>query len=152
MTDQEKENESVFEPVTCGSGDPLFCSHLLNFKRQLYNSMIYDTEASTQQGQDMSILDDYRSILKRLYEHLMEIYSGKRDSGEFIKEITQTLERIFTKNNQSNTTKPDFGSLVQTTITVVQQDAQQNQTKNNDYIYRVLVNMPFQLSPISEDD
>jgi hypothetical protein len=114
--------------------------------------MIYDTEASTQQGQDMSILDDYRSILKRLYEHLMGIYSGTRDSEEFIKEINQTLERIFTKNNQSNTTKPDFGSLLQTTITVVQQDAQQNQTKNNDYIYRVLVNMPFQLSPISEDD
>ena len=144
--------EQVFEPVTCGTNDPPFCSHLFNFKRQLYNSIVYDTDASTQQGQSMEMLDDYRSVLKRLYEHLMEIYSGKQDSDEFIKEVNQLLERIFTKNKQSTPNREELGPLFQTTIAVVRQDAQQNQRINNDYIYEVLMKMPWQLSPISQED
>ena len=140
--------DETFPPVTCGSNDPPFCSHLFNLKRKLYDTIVYDTDASTREGQDMGMLNDFRVVLGHLYAHFMKIYRGEQnDTNAFLQEMDQLFSRIFT--NQS---AQEIQPLIQTTCTVIQQDALQNSTKNSDYIERVLLTMPWQLSPISEGD
>ena len=147
--------DETFPPVTCGSSDPPFCSHLFNLKRKLYDTIVYDTDASTKEGQDMGMLNDFRVILGRLYAHFMKIYRGEQnDTNAFLQEMDQVFSQIFTKNNNNNKNQSaqEIQPLIQTTCTVIQQDALQNSTKNSDYIERVLLTMPWQLSPISEGD
>jgi len=148
--EQEQGQDKPFPSVTCGSSDPPFCSHLFNFKRQLYDCIMYDTDASTEEGQDMSLLDDYRRILKQLYDHLMKLYNGEQDSSQFIQSMDQSLGQILARNNQKK--MDDFRPLIQTTLTVVTQDVKQNNTKNSSFIKDVLITWPWLLSPVSEMD
>ena len=144
--------EPVFEPVTCGPNDPPFCSHLYTLKGKLYKCIMYDTDATTTIGQDMSLLDDYRIVLKELYTHLMSIYKGSSpDSDQFLTSMDELLTRIFHKNN-NQARHEEVHPLFQTTLDVVQQDARQNQAKNSEFIKEALLTMPFQFTPISEGD
>lgn len=150
MSDQVE--ESVFTPVTCGPNDPPFCSHLYTLKGKLYKCIMYDTDASTPAGQDMTLLDDYRIILRELHTHLMAICRGEApDSQQFLEKMDQLLTRIFHKNN-NQARHEEFHPLFQSTITLVQQDAQQNQSKNSEALKEALLTMPFQFTPISEED
>jgi len=150
----QEEKDQVFPPVTCGSNDPPFCSHLFNLKRKVYDTIVYDTDASSKEGQNMDMLNDFSKVLERLYAHFMKIYRGEQnDTNAFLQEIEQLMARISAKNNNANRTPfQEIQPLLQTTCTVIQQDALQNSTKNSDYIQRVLLTAPWQLSPISEGD
>jgi len=150
----QEEKDQVFPPVTCGSNDPPFCSHLFNLKRKVYDTIVYDTDASSKEGQNMGMLNDFSKVLERLYAHFMKIYRGEQnDTNAFLQEIEQLMARISAKNNNANRTPfQEIQPLLQTTCTVIQQDALQNSTKNSDYIQRVLLTAPWQLSPISEGD
>jgi len=150
----KEETDQVFPPVTCGSNDPPFCSHLFNLKRKLYDTIVYDTDASSKEGQDMGMLNDFRVVLGHLYAHFMKIYTGKQnDTNAFLQEMEQLMTRIFAKNNNANSTPfQEIQPLIQTTCTVIQQDALQNSKKNSEYIQRVLIRDSWQLSPISEGD
>ena len=147
--------DETFPPVTCGSNDPPFCSHLFNLKRKVYDTIVYDTDASSKEGQDMSMLNDFSVVLEHLYGHFMKIYRGEQnDTNAFLQEIEQLMARISAKNNnaKNNTSFQEIQPLIQTTCTVMQQDALQNSKKNSDYVYRVLIRDSWQLSPISEGD
>lgn len=113
---------------------------------------MYDTDATTTIGQDMTLLDDYRIVLKELYTHLMSIYRGSApDSDQFLTSMDELLTRIFHKNN-NQARHEEVHPLFQTTLDVVQQDARQNQAKNSEFIKEALLTMPFQFTPISEGD
>ena len=148
----KEETNQVFPPVTCGSNDPPFCSNLFNLKRKLYDTIVYDTDASTKEGQDMDMLNDFRKVLGQLYTHFMKIYEGEQnDTNVFLQEIEHILTQITAKNKNTQSAQ-GIQPLIQTTCMVIQQDALQNSTKNSDYIQRVLLRAPWQLSPISEGD
>ena len=102
----------------------------------------------------MDMLNDIRVVLKHLYEHFMKIYTGEQnDTNAFLQEMEQLMARISAKNNNANSTPfQEIQPLIQTTCTVIQQDALQNSKKNSDYVYRVLIRDSWQLSPISEGD
>lgn len=151
----KEETDQVFPPVTCGSNDPPFCSHLFNLKRKVYDTIVYDTDASSKEGQDMGMLNDFSVVLGQLYKHFMKIYRGEQnDTNAFLQEIEQIMARISAKNNNAkdNRSFQEIQPLIQTTCTVIQQDALQNSNKNSDYVYRVLIRDSWQLSPISEGD
>ena len=102
----------------------------------------------------MGMLNDFRVVLGNLYAHFMKIYRGEQnDTNAFLQEMDQVFSKIFAKNNNNtNQSAQEIQPLIQTTCMVIQQDALQNSTKNSDYIERVLLTMPWQLSPISEGD
>ena len=104
----------------------------------------------------MGMLNDFRTVLGQLYAHFMKIYRGEQnDTNAFLQEMEQLMARISAKNNNNAKDDQSFQEiqpLIQTTCTVIQQDALQNSTKNSDYIQRVLIRDSWQLSPISEGD
>ena len=104
----------------------------------------------------MDMLNDFRVVLGHLYAHFMKIYTGEQnDTNAFLQEMEQLMARIFAKNNNNAKNTQSFQEiqpLIQTTCTVIQQDALQNSTQNSNYIERVLLTTPWQLSPISEGD
>ena len=86
----------------------------------------------------------------------MKIYTGEQnDTNAFLQEMEQLMARISAKNNNNakdNRSFQEIQPLIQTTCTVIQQDALQNSTKNSHYIQQVLIRDSWQLSPISEGD